>query len=133
MDELAYSLNGENVHYGTPTNPACPDRIPGGSSSGSAVAVADGSVAFALGSDTGGEFKAYVGGYCKDNQRISSVHPQGAYSLSIAMYTYSVAHIGGQLGVSVISYSAHQCTAGPVLAHTGLLTAGAGTSSCEGS
>ena len=37
MDELAYSLNGENVHYGTPRNPACPDRIPGGSSSGSAV------------------------------------------------------------------------------------------------
>ena len=37
MDELAYSLNGENVHYGTPPNPACPDRIPGGSSSGSAV------------------------------------------------------------------------------------------------
>lgn len=37
MDELAYSLNGENVHYGTPTNPAAPGRIPGGSSSGSAV------------------------------------------------------------------------------------------------
>ena len=37
MDELAYSLNGENVHYGTPPNPVCPDRIPGGSSSGSAV------------------------------------------------------------------------------------------------
>lgn len=37
MDELAYSLNGENVHYGTPPNPACQDRIPGGSSSGSAV------------------------------------------------------------------------------------------------
>ena len=37
MDELAYSLNGENVYYGTPRNPACPDRIPGGSSSGSAV------------------------------------------------------------------------------------------------
>lgn len=37
LDELAYSLNGENMHYGTPVNPACPDRIPGGSSSGSAV------------------------------------------------------------------------------------------------
>lgn len=37
MDELAYSLNGENVHYGTPRNPAAPGRIPGGSSSGSAV------------------------------------------------------------------------------------------------
>lgn len=37
MDELAYSLNGENAHYGTPTNPRCPQRVPGGSSSGSAV------------------------------------------------------------------------------------------------
>ena len=37
LDELAYSLNGENYHYGTPVNPACPARIPGGSSSGSAV------------------------------------------------------------------------------------------------
>lgn len=54
MDELAYSLNGENAHYGTPRNPACPDRIPGGSSSGSAVAVASGDVDFAIGSDTGG-------------------------------------------------------------------------------
>jgi hypothetical protein len=33
----AYSLGGENMHYGTPVNPACPDRVPGGSSSGSAV------------------------------------------------------------------------------------------------
>ena len=39
MDELAYSLNGENMHYGTPVNPACPSRIPGGSSSGSAVSL----------------------------------------------------------------------------------------------
>lgn len=35
----AYSLNGENARYGTPVNPACPDRVPGGSSSGSAVRV----------------------------------------------------------------------------------------------
>lgn len=37
-DELAYSLTGENVHYGTPVNPAAPDRVPGGSSNGSASA-----------------------------------------------------------------------------------------------
>ncbi len=37
MDELAYSINGENVHHGTPANPAAPGRIPSGSSSGSAV------------------------------------------------------------------------------------------------
>ena len=35
MDEMAYSLLGANPHYGTPTNPAAPDRHPGGSSSGS--------------------------------------------------------------------------------------------------
>ena len=58
MDELAYSLNGENAHYGTPPNPACPDRLPGGSSSGSASAVAAGTVDFALGSDTGGAWWA---------------------------------------------------------------------------
>ena len=57
MDELAYSLNGENHFYGTPVNPRNPDRIPGGSSSGSAVAVAAGLVDFALGSDTAGSVR----------------------------------------------------------------------------
>ncbi|AZN38243.1 amidase [Paenibacillus albus] len=56
-DELMYSLNGENVHYGTPLNPAAPGRIPGGSSSGSAVAVAGGYVRFAIGTDTGGSVR----------------------------------------------------------------------------
>lgn len=57
-DELAYSLNGENAHYGTPLNVNAPGRIPGGSSSGSAAAVAAGLVDFALGSDTGGSVRA---------------------------------------------------------------------------
>ena len=39
LDECAFSLHGVNVHYGTPRNPACPDRIPGGSSSGSVVSL----------------------------------------------------------------------------------------------
>lgn len=56
-DELMYSLNGENFHYGTPINPHGFDRIPGGSSSGSAVAVAAGLVDFALGTDTGGSIR----------------------------------------------------------------------------
>ena len=54
---MAYSLNGENVHYGTPINPRAPGRIPGGSSSGSAVAVAGGLVDFALGTDCGGSVR----------------------------------------------------------------------------
>lgn len=56
-DELTYSLNGENAHYGTPVNPAAPGRIPGGSSSGSAAAVAGGLADFALGTDTGGSVR----------------------------------------------------------------------------
>jgi len=57
-DELTYSLNGENIHYGTPQNPRAPGRIPGGSSNGSAVAVAGELVDFALGTDCGGSVRA---------------------------------------------------------------------------
>ena len=56
-DELALSLTGENHHYGTPLNPRCPDRVPGGSSAGSAAAVGAGLVDFALGTDTGGSVR----------------------------------------------------------------------------
>ncbi len=56
-DELTYSLTGENAHYGTPVNPAAPDRIPGGSSNGSASAVAGNLVDFALGTDCGGSVR----------------------------------------------------------------------------
>lgn len=56
-DELAFALIGENFFYGTPLNPKAPDRVPGGSSSGSASAVACGLVDFALGTDTGGSVR----------------------------------------------------------------------------
>lgn len=56
-DEFAYSMNGENPHYGTPVNPRAPGRIPGGSSSGSAAAVAAGLADIALGTDTGGSIR----------------------------------------------------------------------------
>jgi len=56
-DELTYSLTGENIHYGTPVNPRCPDRVPGGSSSGSVSAVAGGLVDFSLGSDCAGSVR----------------------------------------------------------------------------
>jgi amidase len=56
-EEMAWSLTGENAHYGTPVNVAAPGRVPGGSSSGSAAAVAAGLVDFALGSDTGGSVR----------------------------------------------------------------------------
>ncbi|MGX1307008.1 amidase [Amorphus suaedae] len=62
-DELAYSLTGENFHYGTPINPADPSRVPGGSSSGSASVAAADAVDFALGSDCGGSVRVPAS-YC---------------------------------------------------------------------
>jgi len=56
-DELAFSLEGDNHHYGTPPNPAAPGHLPGGSSSGSASVTAAGLVDFALGTDTGGSVR----------------------------------------------------------------------------
>ncbi|PSR84683.1 Outer envelope protein [Actinidia chinensis var. chinensis] len=63
VDEMAYSISGENKHYGTPTNPAAPAHIPGGSSSGAAVAVAANLVDFSLGVDTDGGVRVPAG-YC---------------------------------------------------------------------
>jgi amidase len=57
-DELAFSMNGNNAHFGAPINGAAPDRIPGGSSSGSAAAVSHRLCDFALGTDTGGSVRA---------------------------------------------------------------------------
>jgi aspartyl-tRNA(Asn)/glutamyl-tRNA(Gln) amidotransferase subunit A len=54
MTEFAFSGVGHNPHYGTPGNPADRTRVPGGSSSGAAVAVADGMCELAVGTDTGG-------------------------------------------------------------------------------
>lgn len=56
-EELAFSLVGENMHYGTPVNPHNPDCVPGGSSSGSAVAAAAGLCDIGLGSDTAGSIR----------------------------------------------------------------------------
>lgn len=78
MDELAYGNTGENKHYGTPVNPAVTSRVPGGSSSGAAVAVAAGLVDFALGTDNLGSVRipaAYCGilGFRPSYGAVSSV------------------------------------------------------------
>jgi amidase len=62
-DELAFSMNGKNAHFGAPINGAAPDRITGGSSSGSASAVSGRLVDIGLGSDTGGSVRAPAS-YC---------------------------------------------------------------------
>jgi amidase len=76
--ELAYGLTGENAWHGTPINPSAPERFPGGSSSGSAAAVAAFLVDFALGSDTGGSVRIPAS-YCG----LFGIRPtQGAVSLA---------------------------------------------------
>lgn len=56
-DEFTYSLDGENQFFGTPLNAKAPDRIPGGSSSGSASSVACGLADFSIGTDSGGSIR----------------------------------------------------------------------------
>lgn len=57
MHEFAYGITGENPHYGSSRNPWAPERISGGSSGGSAVAVATGMGFASLGTDTGGSIR----------------------------------------------------------------------------
>ena len=85
-DEITYSLSGQNAHYGTPVNPAAPGRIPGGSSSGSASAVAGGLVDFALGTDCGGSVRLPAS-YCG----VLGIRPShGRVSLEgVAPFTWS--------------------------------------------
>lgn len=87
MTEFAFSGIGANPHYGTPGNPADRARIPGGSSSGGAVAAADGMCEIAIGSDTGGSTRvpaALCGivGFKPSRLRISR---DGVYPLSQSM------------------------------------------------
>ena len=57
LHEFAYGITGENPHYGSSRNPWAPDRISGGSSGGSVVAVATGMGAASTGTDTGGSIR----------------------------------------------------------------------------
>jgi len=91
MSEFAYTGIGANPHFGTPGNPADRKRVPGGSSSGAAVAAADGMCEIAIGTDTGGSCRipgALCGivGYKPSRQRIPT---SGAFPLS-----YSIDSIG---------------------------------------
>jgi aspartyl-tRNA(Asn)/glutamyl-tRNA(Gln) amidotransferase subunit A len=58
LNEFAYGITGGNAHYGPVHNPWALDRIPGGSSAGSAVAIAAGLCAASIGTDTGGSIRA---------------------------------------------------------------------------
>ena len=87
MTEFAFSGIGANPHFGTPGNPRDRSRVPGGSSSGAAVAVGDGLCDIAIGTDTGGSVRvpaALCGlvGFKPSRQRVPT---DGAFPLSTTL------------------------------------------------
>ena len=89
MTEFAFTNTGVNITFGTPDNPAAPGCLPGGSSSGAGVSVADGSVAAALGSDTGGSIRqpAALCGICGFKPSEGLVPTSGVVPLSTTFDT----------------------------------------------
>ncbi|WP_311408418.1 amidase family protein [Liquorilactobacillus uvarum] len=95
-DEFMYSIKGVNIHYGTPANPKYPWAFTGGSSSGSASAVAAHDVDFALGTDTGGSVRvpaSYCGLYgfrpTHDIQMLEGVAPLAPSFDTVGLLTRS--------------------------------------------
>jgi aspartyl-tRNA(Asn)/glutamyl-tRNA(Gln) amidotransferase subunit A len=87
MTEFAFSGVGMNPHYGTPGNPADRSRVPGGSSSGAAVAAADHMCEIAIGTDTGGSCRvpaalSGIVGYKPSKERVPT---DGAFPLSFTL------------------------------------------------
>ena len=118
MVEFAFSGIGLNPHFGTPGNAADPDRIPGGSSSGAGVAVAEGTSDISIGSDTGGSVRipaAFNGvvGFKPTAQRISlkgafplsySLDSLGPLGRSVADCIAADAAISGDVGLPLTPY-----------------------------
>jgi aspartyl-tRNA(Asn)/glutamyl-tRNA(Gln) amidotransferase subunit A len=89
--EIALGITGNNPHYGTARNPWDPTRIPGGSSSGSAIAVATGMALGALGTDTGGSIRipASLCGIVGFKPTFGRVSVRGVFPLS-----WNLDHVG---------------------------------------
>lgn len=89
LNELALGADGENPWFGTPVNPYDPERIPGGSSSGSAVAVASETVDIGIGTDTGGSIRipAACCGVVGLKTTIGRLSCEGVYPLSPTLDT----------------------------------------------
>ena len=109
MSEFAFSGIGANPHFGTPGNPVDRTRVPGGSSAGAAVAVADGMCEIAIGTDTGGSVRipaALCGivGFKPSKQRVPT---DGAFPLS-----YTLDSIGPLRAPSPIAPTPMRCMAG---------------------
>jgi amidase len=121
MHELAFGMTGINQRFGTPINPADPALIPGGSSSGSAVAVGSGLVGVAIGSDTGGSIrvpaaccgvlgmKPTFGRVSRRGARPSesSLDCIGPFAASMAVLTAAMATIASGFETSAAEASAH--------------------------
>ncbi|SFU61905.1 amidase [Polaromonas sp. YR568] len=130
-DELAYSVLGINAHYGTPENPRSPGRIPGGSSSGSAVAVAGGHADIAIGSDCGGSMRlpasfCGVWGLRPTHGRIAK---NGGFSLAPSFDTVGWFARRGEHMAEVFSLLAHAEM--PVPARTSLIVVDDALALCE--
>jgi aspartyl-tRNA(Asn)/glutamyl-tRNA(Gln) amidotransferase subunit A len=87
MTEFAFSGIGANPHFGTPGNPRDRTRVPGGSSAGAPVAVADGMCEIAIGTDTGGSVRIPASlcglvGFKPSRQRVPT---DGAFPLSYSL------------------------------------------------
>ncbi len=87
MSEFAFSGIGINPHYGTPGNAADKSRVPGGSSSGAGVSVAEGTVRMGLGTDTGGSIRIPAGlnGCVGFKPTYGRIPTTGAFPLSYAL------------------------------------------------
>jgi amidase len=118
-DEFAWSLSGTNHHYGTPRNPAAPGRVPGGSSSGSASAVALGVTEIAIGTDTAGSIRvpaSYCGLYGIRPSH-GRVPVKGIHPLAWSFDTCGVFAGDGELlqraARVLLESESHSATAGP--------------------
>jgi aspartyl-tRNA(Asn)/glutamyl-tRNA(Gln) amidotransferase subunit A len=108
MVEFAFSGIGTNPHYGTPGNPADRTRVPGGSTSGGAVAVADGMCEIAIGSDTGGSTRipaalCGVVGFKPTKRRVPT---EGAFPLSYTLDSIGLSYTLDSIGPIAASVAA---------------------------
>lgn len=118
-NEMAFSMSGKNAHYGTPRNGAAWERIPGGSSSGSASAVSNSLCDFALGSDTGGSVRtpaSYCGlyGLRPSHGRLSLAATQAlCESMDTAGYFTRDAELFGKVGECLLGEDTAPLPAAP--------------------
>ena len=84
MTEFAFTAVGLNPHYGVPANSVDPTRVPGGSSSGAAISVAEGTSEIAIGSDTGGSVRipAALNGLVGFKPTAKRIPLEGAFPLA---------------------------------------------------